>query len=97
MLWPEFVSRLMQFLESFCSGPPRLTTLLFVVSVFLFIRDSDLLAFTVDHRLSIREGQSISGLALGYIFPDDVTRARLPPPSFPRFLQITWTSCAVKL
>jgi hypothetical protein len=40
-----------------------------------------MLACTIDHRLSIREGQSISGLVVGYIFPDDVTRARLPPPS----------------
>ena len=77
-MWAEFVSRLMHCLESFFSGFPRLTTLLFVVSFFLFIRSSDLLAFTVDHRLSIREGQSISGLVEGFIFPDDVTRARLP-------------------
>ena len=77
-MWAEFVSRLMRFLESFFSSSPRLTTLLFVVSFFLFMRNSDLLAFTVDHRLSIREGQSISGLVEGFIFPDDVTRARLP-------------------
>jgi hypothetical protein len=38
-------------------------------------------ACTMDHRPSIREGQSISGLVVGYISPDDVTRALLPHPS----------------
>ena len=58
---------------------------MFVVSFFLFMRNSDLLALTVDHRLSIREGQSISGLVVGFIFPDDVTRARLP-------MDVVWAS-----
>jgi hypothetical protein len=71
----------MHFLEGFFSGYPCLTRLLFFVSFFLFIRNSDLLECTVDHRPSIQEGQSISGLVVGYIFPDDVTRARLPLPS----------------
>jgi hypothetical protein len=71
----------MHFLEGFFSSSPCLTRLLFFVSFFLFIRNSDLLECTVDHRPSIHEGQSISGLVVGYIFPDDVPRARLPLPS----------------
>ena len=37
--------------------------------------------FSLSHWPSIREGQSFSGLVVGHVSPDDVTRARLPPPS----------------
>jgi hypothetical protein len=42
----------------------------------------------MDHRSSIREGQTISGRVVGYISPDDVTRARLRLPAR-SLLQIT--------
>jgi hypothetical protein len=65
-MWPGFGSRLAHVLEGFFSGSPCLTGVFFLFC-FLFIGNSELLVFTVDHRSSIREWQTISGLVVGYI------------------------------